>query len=358
MSGIFGALGIQDSERVMLSSLGQRVVFDAVNQVLGDHNADLQAAMNVFVQETTSDYKIRYKLPGGGRLQRIGDNSKAGAVKAYGGWDVALPLENFAAALAYNRIGYAYMSAQELARHLETIMVQDRNTVRYEMLRALFRSTAATFVDPLWGSLTVEGLANGDSVVYPPVLGSESEAADNHYLSSGYAVSAISDTNNPYATVADELEEHFGTPSGGSNIVAFIPAATVAKTRALTDFVAVADMGIQPGADTALAVGLPANVPGRIIGRMDGSGVWVSEWRFIPATYLLAIHLDAPKPLLQRIDPDYTGLTPGLQLVATDEDNPFTNSEYVHRTGFGVGNRLNGVAMIVSAAAWSVPTGY
>ena len=124
----------------MLSSLGQRVVFDAVNQVLGDHNADLQAAMSVFVQETTSDYKIRYKLPGGGRLQRIGDNSKAGAVKAYGGWDVALPLENFAAALAYNRIGYAYMSAQELARHLDTIMVQDRNTVRHEMLRALFRT--------------------------------------------------------------------------------------------------------------------------------------------------------------------------------------------------------------------------
>ena len=42
MSGIFGALGINDTERVMLSTMGQRVVFDAVNQVLGDHNADLR----------------------------------------------------------------------------------------------------------------------------------------------------------------------------------------------------------------------------------------------------------------------------------------------------------------------------
>lgn len=358
MTTIYGALGLADSERVMLSSIGQRVVFDAVQQVLGDHNADLQAALNVFVQETTSDYKIRYKLPGGGRLQRMASTSRPGAVKAYGGWDVALPLEEFGAGLANNRVAYAYMTTQELARHVETIMAQDRNTVRYEILRALFRMTAATFVDQLWGSLTIEGLANGDSVVYPPVIGSETEAVDTHQLSSGYAVSAISDTNNPYATVADELEEHFGTPSGGSNIVAFIPAATVAKTRALTDFVAVADMGIQPGADTALAVGLPANVPGRIIGRMDGSGVWVSEWRFIPATYLLAIHLDAPKPLLQRIDPADTGLGSGLSLVATDEEFPFTESFYSHRFGFGCGNRLNGVVMIVSAAAYSVPTGY
>jgi hypothetical protein len=358
MTTIYGALGLADSDRVMLSTLGQRVVFDAVNQVLGEHNADMNAAMNVFVQETTSDYKLRYKLPGGGYLQKLGDQARPGAVKPYAGWDVALPLENFAAALAYNRVAYGYMTSQELARHVDTITVQDRNTVRYEMLRALFRLTAVSWTDAIYGALTIEGLANGDAVTYPAVLGADTEATDNHLLSSGYAVAAVSDVNNPYATVANELEEHFGTPASGSNIIAFIPTATVAKTIALTDFVPVMKMGIQPGQDTAIAVGLPSNVPGRIIGKMATSGVWVSEWRWIPATYLLAVHLDAPKPLLQRIDPVSTGLGNGLQLVATDQDFPFTTSEYVHRFGFGVGNRLNGVAMIVSAAAYSVPTGY
>lgn len=113
MSGIYGALNISDTERVMLSSLGQRVVFDAVNQVLGDHNADLDAALSVFVEETTSDYKLRYKLPGGGRLQRMGNQSAPAAVKAYGGWDVALPLEDFGAQLAHDRVAFAYMTTQE-----------------------------------------------------------------------------------------------------------------------------------------------------------------------------------------------------------------------------------------------------
>lgn len=358
MSGIFGALGIADTERVMLSSMGQRVVFDAVAQVLGDHNADLQAALSVFVQETTSDYKIRYKLPGGGRLQRMGNQSAPGAVKAYGGWDVAFPLEDFGAALAHNRVAYAYMTAQELNRHLDTIMVQDRNTVRFEMLKALMNNAQDTFVDPLWGSLSVEPLANGDSVVYPPVLGSETEATDTHYLSSGYAVTAISDTNNPYTTIANELEEHFGATQGGSNIAVFINNAQVPKTRALTDFVAVSDIGIRPGDDTAVAVGLPAALPGRVLGRMDGSGVWVVEWRWMPAAYMLGIHLDAPKPLIQRIDPADTGLGQGLQLVATDEQYPFTESYYSHRFGFGCGNRLNGVAMFIDAGAWAVPSAY
>lgn len=359
MSGIFGALGVADSERLMLSSLGQRVVFDAVQQVLGDHNNDLQAAMGVFVQETSSDYKIRYKLPGGGRLQRMGSQSAPGSVKAYGGWDVCFPLEDFGAALSHDRVGYAYMTVQELNRHLDTIMAQDRNTVRFEILKALLNNTQDTFVDPIWGSLTVEPLANGDSITYPPKLGSESEATDDHYLQSGYAYTAISDTNNPYTTIANELEEHFGTPTGGSNIVAFINNQETAKTRALTDFVGVADIGIKYGDDTAVATGLPAALPGRLLGRMDLSGVWVVEWRWVPALYIVSVHLDAPKPLLQRIDPADTGLPAGLQLVATNEDFPFTSSYYSHRFGFGCGNRLNGVVMELGTdGTYGIPSGY
>jgi hypothetical protein len=360
MSGIFGALGLADTERVMLSSLGQRVVFDAVQQVLGDHNADLQAALSVFVQETTSDYKIRYKLPGSGRLQRMGNQAQPGAVKAYGGWDIALPLEEWGAGLAHSRVAFGYMTTQELNRHLDTIMVQDRNTVRFEMLKALFNDGQDTFVDPIWGSLSIEPLANGDTVVYPPVLGSESEATDDHYAESGYTVANMSDTNNPFSTIASDLEEHFGTAQGGNNIAAFCNTDIVAEARLLTDFVPVSDMGIRPGDDTAQAINLPAALPGRVVGRMDGSGVWVIEWRWIPATFILALDLDAPKPLMQRIDPADTGLGTGLQLVATSDQYPFTESFYSHRFGFGVGNRLNGYVMEVSADGndYTEPTVY
>jgi len=360
MTTLFGALGINDSDRIFLQTLGQQVIYDAVNMLLMEHNADLAAAEAVFIEGTTSDFKFRYKLPGGGRLQRRGRQAPSGSVKAGGEWDIALPLEDFGAQISASDIDFAYMTAQDLDRHLKTVRQQDLNTRRYEILYGLLNNTERSHVDQTGrGTLAIEPLANGDAVLYPPVLGSESEATDDHYLESGYAASAISDTNNPYATGADELEEHFGAPTGGSNIVAFINNAQVAKTRALTDFVPVSDMGIDPGQDTPTISGLPEGLPGRVLGRMDGAGVWVSEWRWVPANYMVFIHLDAPKPLMKRIDPAETGLGMGLQLVATNDAYPFTSAHYRNRFGLGCGNRLNGVILeLGTGGTYSIPTGY
>ena len=149
---------------------------------------------------------------------------------------VALPLEDFGAQLSGNDVDMAYMSVAELDRHLNTVVAQNVNTLRFEMLKALLNNTQDTFVDPLHGSLSIEPLANGDTVVYPPVLGSESEATDDHYLESNYAASAISDANNPFITIRDEIEEHFGVDQGGSNIVVFINQAQTTAVEDLSDF--------------------------------------------------------------------------------------------------------------------------
>lgn len=358
MSGIYGVLNVGDTERIFLNTLGQSTVYDAVNTYMALHNAELQQTLGVFVGETTTDFKRRYFLPGGGTLQDMGfaPQSAPAAVKSTGSWDVAFPLNEWGAGLAGSRIAYAYATVQDLAREVDGVRARDVNTVRFQVLNAILGSTQTSFVDPINGTLSIEPLANGDSVVYPPILGATAEATENHYLSAGYAVSAISDTNNPYVTIANELEEHFGAPTGGSNVVTFIPSDVVAKTQALTDFVSVNDMGIQPGSNAATVYGLPAGLPGRLLGRVGGS--WVSEWRYLPATYIVGINLDAPAPLAMRVDPDYTGLGSGLQLVATSDKYPFSESFYSHRFGVAAANRLNGVAMIVSAAAWSVPTGY
>lgn len=358
MSGIYGILKVADTDRVFLNTLGQSVVYDAVNEYMRLHNEELAQTLGVFVGETTTDFKRRYKLPGGGQLQNMGfaPESAPAAVKSSGSWDVAFPLNEWGAALAGSRTTYAYATVQDLAREIDGVRARDVNTVRYQILNAILGSTQTSFVDPINGTLAIEPLANGDSVVYPPILGATDEATENHYLSAGYAVSAISDTNNPYITIVNELEEHFGAPTGGSNIVTFIPSDVTAKTQALTDFVAVNDMRIEPGANAAQVFGLPAGLPGRILGTVGGS--WVVEWRYLPATYIVGIHLDAPAPLAMRVDPTYTGLGSGLQLVATNDKYPFSESFYSHRFGVAAANRLNGVAMIVSAAAWSVPSGY
>lgn len=357
MASIFGHLGLNDTDYVYNATQGQQVIYDAIVEYTNKINAELNAALSVFVEETTSDHKRRYKLPGGGYLERVGETGRGGSVKNYGSWDVAFPLEEFQRSVSTSRVGMAYMTVKELDNHVQGVVAANVNTVRFEVLKRLFNGTQASFVDPLWGTLSVEGLANGDSVLYPPVLGSASEATENHYLESGYLSSAISNTNNPYATIRDELEEHFGAMQGNSNIAVFINPAQTALSRALLDFDDFNDRYIIPGANTDTLFNFPTNLPGRIVGRTDGC--WVVEYRWIPANYALGVHLDAPKPLIRRVDPAATGLGDGLQLVADDMDFPFKTSTWSHRFGVGAGNRLNGVALeFGDGGTYTIPTAY
>lgn len=361
MPTIYGALGIEDTDYVFQQTIGQRAVFDLTNEYVNRYRAEQLAAQAVFVEQTTSDHTMRYHLPGSGYMQRRGLSAQPGAVKSGASWDVAFPLEDFGDAIAIDDVSSAYMTAQKLQQSIDTILSRDANTRRYEILNALFASTSRTFTDPIRGALTIQTLANGDAVLFPPVIGSMTDATENHYLESGYAASAISDTNDPYVTIANELEEHFGTPMGGSPIAVFINNAQVAKTLALTDFIPVTAMGLQPGAQTATVSQVPAalqvNASWRVIGYESGAGVWVVEWRWIPANYMLGVHLGAPRPLIERVDPADTGLGTGLQLVARDVEFPFTTSFWRDRFGYGVGNRLNGVAFeLGTGGSYTVPT--
>jgi hypothetical protein len=278
-------------------------------------------------------------------------------VKSYGSWDVAYPLRNYADAVNGSLVSRAYMTVAELEAQTIGIVNRSVNTMRRELLRALLYKEDETFIDPLWGSLTIKGLASGsgDSVVYPPVLGSMTEATRMRYNSSQYVTASISDTNNPYATIQNALVADFGQQQGNSNIAVFINTAEKAKTIALTDFDPLNDRFIVPGANINQLSNLPASLPGTIIGRTNGC--WVIEWPFMPATYMLGVHLDAPAPLKKRIDPADTGLGDGLRLVAEDEEYPFKASFWQNRFGFGCGNRLNGYAMFMDAGAtYNSPT--
>lgn len=356
----FGALTMADvDDYTLVNTVGQGVVYEDLQLYLAQRERDMMAALSVFVDMTTELYTENYKLPGGGRLQRRGGQAQSGAVKAAGSWDTGYPLEDFGAQLAWTDIVEGYLTVREFNRHVNTIEEQDRNTVRFELLKALLNNGSGsprTFVDEIHGTISVQPLANGDAVLYPPVLGSETEATEDHYVETNYAATAISNINNPYASAVEELAEHFGETQGGDNIVTFINPAEEAETRALTDFVPVEDRFIRLGDNADVPVGLP-NVPGIIIGRVSGS--WVSRWRWIPATYMLSVHLEAPAPLKMRVDPASTGLGMGLQLVAQDERYPFRMAHWRHRFGFGVGNRLNGVVQeLATGGSYTTPTAY
>jgi hypothetical protein len=357
MSGIFGQLGLNDTEYVFAATEGQEVIYTLIQQHLDRVNADVMAAMEVFVSMTTENHKERYKLPGGGYLQSLGQNpqGRADAVKTYGGYDVAYPLEEWGAQVSGTRVSMAYMTTNDLERHIKGVVERDIRTVRRELLQALFINTADTFVDIKWGSLSIQPLANGDTVVYPPVVGSGTEATEDHYLESGYLAAAISETNNPYVTIRDDLVHHYNGTTTNNEVAVFINSAQLAVTEELNDYTPVTNINVIPGTQTATLTGMPVGHPGTLVGSTDGC--WVIVWDWVPASYMIGVYLDDDAPLKMRQDPAAVGLGSGLQLVSEDQLYPVTASHWSHRFGFGCGNRLNGVCMeLGNGGTYTAPT--
>jgi hypothetical protein len=353
MATIYGILGIEDRDATV-DSVGQRTIYEATEALLNRHNEDVAAATSAFVQETTTDYQENYWLPGGGMMQRSTRLTRPGAVKPIDSYTVAYDLADFRDQLAWDDISMAYMTLAKYNMAVQNIAIRHANTVRFEILRHLLNPTNATFVDEIRGSLTIRRLANSDGTLYPPVLGSDTNADDTHYLESGYTAANISDTNNPFTTMRAELDEHWGM----GEVVAWINNAQRAKVEALTNFIPTSDSFIREGTSTPTVVGGGPSVPGNIIGRIDE--VWVSEWRWMPANYILAVDIMQPAPLKRRIDEPTNIRGRGrLELVAEQEEFPLTESFWRFREGYGVANRLNGVVMeLGTGGTYTVPTDY
>jgi hypothetical protein len=355
MSTIFGYLNLNDSDRVFNATQGQRVIYDAAVKWLQEREAEMNAVYSVFTEKTTDLFKERYELPGGGYMQEIPHAQRPDSIKTNGYWDVAYPIKNYADAISGSRVDMAYMTVAKLENNILTVRNRSVNVTRRELLRALLYKEQETFVDPIRGSLLIEPLANGDAVLYPALPGAVAEATRQRYVGSNYLASAISDTNNPYATISAALTADFGAQQGAASVVVFINSAQSAKTRLLTDFVPVRSTAVTPSALADQVTNIPTGLPGIVIGHV--SGCWVVEWDFMPAGYMLGIHQDAPAPLVRRIDPADTGLGDGLQLVAEEEEYPFKSSYWQNRFGLGVGNRLNGYALqLVSGTTYTSPT--
>ncbi len=352
---ILGAIGAQDSDFALLHTYGVRTIYDGLAQILGNHNEDMEIAERLFVEGTTHMPQDVYKLPGTGRLQELNSTTRAAEVKTANQWDVGYPLKNLGAAVATDDVTWAYMDAREFNRYIDTVLMQDTNTRRYEMLRALFNSTSRPYIDPRFKGLnsqgiTVRPLANNDSTIYPPTIGTEVNTGPvNNYLGVATPLANLAtwtQAQNPLPAAVNALEQYFGIPTGGSDIVTFInggSAGQLGPIQNLPGFNLVANRFLTLGTNvTHVEAGnVPVNL-GRVVGESDGT--IINRWDWIPAGYMLTIHFGAPRPLMKRVDTPESGLTTGLKLKwASDQESPFLKWEWWNRYGFGVGNRLNGV---------------
>jgi hypothetical protein len=353
MGVLLGMLGIKETDFEYMSKLGQQMIYDTINDYLGMHSREVDQLESFLVEGTTTDHTFGYKLPPFGYMERQGGQAQAAASKFGGKWEVSFPLEDYGKGLIKDDVTLAYMTPKELETHVDAVRGMDVATRRREILSIMFAKTDMPFDDRIFGrTLSVKSLANGDATLYPPVRGSMVEAIRDRFLVAGYLASAISNTNNPIVTARAALEKDFGRMTGGANIATFYNDTQVDKIKALGDFKSVEDVFVRSGQDTDVPVKLPQNLPGIIEGRCNGA--WVVSWEWIPADYQLAVHLNAPRPVMRRIDPPAQraalGLSAGLALVAEKKEAPLISAQYRNRYGYGVGNRLNGHIMQFKAS--------
>jgi len=354
MSKLFGHLTLNDTDYVFQATAGQRAIYEAVAEYVARGNTELNSQMSTLVAETTTDHTRRFYLPGSGYLQEIGPDGRPSAVKAAGSWDVSFPLVIKGDQSVGNRTAMAHMTAGALAKHVDTVIADNFNSVRRDILERLFNDgagAAITMTDDEWGNLSVQPLANGDATLYPPVIGSMTEAVEDHYLAAGYLTAAIADgATDPFVVLVPELTDHFGY---GANCITWMNRASATVVRALTNFNPVTDPRLTNAVTAQVPISVPAGVPGTVIG-YHSAGTWVAIWDYIPADYMLSICLDVEAPLVKRVD--RAGLSPDLTMVIEDDEYPFRASFWEHRYGFGCGNRLNGAVMYFTAGAYAVPT--
>jgi len=352
---IAGILDIQDSESVLVNVVGQETTFEAIQEYTRLLNESLNRITALFIERTTTNHKFKYYLPGNRELQTMGGLARPGEQKFKYGYDVALPIDQFGDAIGGDWIDMAYMTIADVDRNVAEIRLAAQRTLRKEVLKALFYNADLSFDDRKFGTLTVKPLANGTSgELYPPLPGFDALATANHYAETGYAASAISDTNNPIATHAATMLARYPDEVDG---MVFIASNMAAKTKALTNFMEVGDPRIVKGGLADRLAEIPGGVPGKVIGRSDE--MWVVEWAHLPSNYSISIAPSAEKPLQRRVDPAETGLPNDLTLVKQSDLHPLEKSEWVWRFGLGVTNRLNGFVLECGVGGtYTVPTGY
>lgn len=345
---IYGFHQLADILGERVSDNNTAVVTTAITQAVEEHNRQLDAMLGLFVTRRT-DVTVRYKQFGRSRSQPLDQNGRARPIKAAGHYDVAFPIQGSGSAWGVNYVTREMMTVQDANDATRTLIDGDVEWVGDHILASLFANASWTFPDEEKGSLTIRGLANGDSTTYAVFSGAAGGATDTHYLAQA---ADISDSANPFPTIAKELNEH---PENGGQIVALVASDLIDDIEGLAAFKERSDPNIRVGIGNDELIGtLSTSVPGVLKGYVNG--VWIVEWARMPSGYMLAVATEGQRPLAMREYP--VASLQGFRLVGQRDDHPFYESQYARWAGFGGWNRVGALAYRVGNANYAVPSNY
>lgn len=343
-----GFVNLADLAAQRVTSVNQTVISTAIDATLAEHNRQLSTLLALFVQPV-GEYQLRYKTGTARSLQGLDSRGRPLPTKSGARYDVGFPLQMAGDAFGYDWVTREKMTVQEVNDQLADMLTADKRWMRDRILAALLTNVSYVWPDEEHGDITVQPLANADTVLYQIQNGADAGATDDHYL--GQAA-AIADATNPYPTIYSELAEH---AENSGEIVAFIATDLRATTEALAAFYEVSDPDLTVGTGVTTLTGrLGTPVPGTVIGKANN--VWIVEWPAVPSARIIAVATGGPRPLGMREDPEPS--LRGFKRVADEQRFPWYESIYVRRAGFGGYNRVGALAYEVGDATYDVPTGY
>jgi hypothetical protein len=347
---LYGFVGLEYLFSEKLEDVNVATVQTAIQVTLEEHNRQIAAATGDMFG-FTEEYKVRFQQPGGGTLQPLDEWGVPLPTRPAGYYDVAFPIRSAGDSFGANRIAGALQTVADVNRHLADVLMRDANWIRRHMLAALLDNTTWSFDDPQHGTLTIQPLANGDSVTYPKRSGTM--AVDTHHLAQA---ATVADATNPFPTIFSDLSEH--PVNANAPIVAYIPSNLRSAVTGLATFVDVGDPDIMLGSTSSTLSGrIDRGWGDEVLGKTDK--VWVVESGILPDNYIVANARGAAAPPLWAREYPAASLK-GLQRKQHDVNGNIMQTMFFRDLGFGVYNRVGAMVYFVAAGdtTYDIPTGY
>ena len=353
----YGFVELKDLFSQTIQQVSAQTVQTAVQQSLDVHSRQVEELIASMVQRTT-EYTMRFQLPSGGSLQPLDDKGNPLVVQPSGSYDVAWPIQGAGTAWGADRVAMAMATLADVNRFTVDALDRDADWMRRHILAALFTNVTYTYADRQYGNLTIQPLANGDSVKYLRKNGNLT--TDTHFLAQA---AAIADASNPFPGIYAALDEH---PSNSGPYIAYIPSSNAAAAAALltTDESPDPDLRYSSTNQTLAAAqfdpndtaygGSMVHFGDKIIGK--NSGLWLVEWGALPNDYIIGHATGADDVLGMREypSPDIQGLFPEF----FSPDGNLREMRSIRYAGFGALNRVGAVIQRVGNGSYAIPTGY